>query len=647
MTVATAIETGTGGHPGPGQSQVLTKTSGKAPSAGWAGAPASSLSPSSVPGAQSFRSSWQSLLASLGAGLDGLSEEGTKTDIKDTVAETFPAGAAARASGASPMPVGAAAPQRNTAIPPLTKLEEQSYGSAAGGTGMTLAGSGAGIAASRDAAGVARQAAADPAGKHTENANPAEQSTDTRPAGSRKSAKLQPASAEAVVTQASTLAGIVSLVMPASGFVHPPANTAESQKQTSPSNLSTGLPDSAIRDALQRSPLNADSPGSAAGLTSPAGGHAADQDAAVANASHNASMTEDSLHRAVNSAPSGVLSVPAATSALDRTATHESGVSEVDSAGEESPAPGRTESHDENQPQTISLGQNAIQTQYQTQEVKAVEVPASNLAPSPSPTNADPGLSQSSPPIAMSPMAGKPEVAGSARTTGQATMRLAHAASPVEAAHQENHLLGGQPGSSALDGSALSRDPAGVPGAGNTAGNMAGTSLGTAAGAGSRETFAALDAGTTTGTPIWIHAGAQRAEAGFQDPALGWIGVRADGSGGGIHAALVPGSADAAQALGGHLAGLNAYLAEQHTPVESLTLAAPEGRSDQSASQGMHPGAGQNSGQDGYAEPQSNSQASSLANTVTVLPEISAQGSGLDGTGQAARPGGVHISVMA
>ena len=633
MTVATLIEIGTGGHPEPGQSQVLTKTPGKAPSAGWAGAPASSLSPSSVPGAQSFRSSWQSLLASLGAGLDGLSEEGTETHIKDTIGEAFPAGAAGRASGVSPMPVGAAAPQRNTAILPLTKLEEQSDGTAAGGTSVTLAGSRAGIAVSRDAAGVARQAAADPpAGKHTENANPAEPSTDTRAAESRKSAKLQPASAEAVVTPASTLPEIVSLVMPASGFAHPQANTAESQKQTSASNLTTGLPESAIRDPLQRSPSNAGSPGSAAGLTSPAGGHAADQGPAVANASHNASATGDLLNRGVTSAPSGE--------------------GEVVSARDESPAPGRTESHDENQPQTIPQGQNAIQAQYQTQEVKTVEVPASNLAPSPSPTNADPGLSQSSQPLAMSPMVVKPEVAGSARSTGPTMMRLAHLASPVEAAQQENHLLGGHAGSSALDGSTLSRDPAGAPGAGNTSGNMAGTAPGAAAGAGSRETFAALDAGTTTGMPTWIHAGAQRAEAGFQDPALGWIGVRADGSGGGIHAALVPGSADAAQALGGHLAGLNAYLAEQHTPVESLTLAAPESRSaeagtDQSASQGMHPGAGQNSGQDGYAEPQSNTQVSSPANTVTVLPEISAQPSGLDGTGQAARPGGVHISVMA
>jgi hypothetical protein len=97
---------------------------------------------------------------------------------------------------------------------------------------------------------------------------------------------------------------------------------------------------------------------------------------------------------------------------------------------------------------------------------------------------------------------------------------------------------------------------------------------------------------------------------------------------------------------------LNAYLAEQHTPVESLTLAAPESRSaeagmDQSASQGMHQGAGQNSGQGGYSEPQSNTQASSPANTAAVLQEISVPAGGLDATGQAARPGGVHISVMA
>ena len=628
MTVATSIEIGTGGHPEPGQSQVPAK----APSAAWADAPGSSISPSSVPGAESFRSSWQSLLASLGTSMDGLSEEETGTDGTHAVAEAFPAGTAGKASGASPIPVGAATPQKNATIQSLTKLEEQSNGPAAGGAGLTLTGSRAGIPAWRTATGVARQAAADPAEKHTENANPAEPFTNTRSAGSRKSTKLQPASAEAVAALASALPGIVSWVMPAPGFAHPPANTTGLQKDPSSDNLTTGLPDSASRGHLQQTQSNADSPGSVAGRTSPAGGHAADKDPAVENASHNASVAVDLLNRGESSAPSGEVGAV--------------------SAGEESPAPGRTGSHAENPPQTIAQGQNPIQPQHQTQEIKAVEAPASSLALGPSPTNAGPDLSRSSPPLAMSPSAGKPEAAGSARTTGPSTPRLAHRSSPVEPAQQENHLLGGQPGSSALDGSILSRDPAGTPGAGNTSGDMAGAPAGTAAGAGSSETFAALDAETATGTPTWIHAGAQRAEAGFQDPALGWIGVRADGSGGGIHAALVPGSADAAQALGGHLAGLNAYLAEQHTPVESLTLAAPESRSaeagmDQSASQGMYQGAGQNSGQGGYAEPQSNTPASSPANTAAVLQEISVPAGGLDATGHAATPGGVHISVMA
>jgi hypothetical protein len=62
----------------------------------------------------------------------------------------------------------------------------------------------------------------------------------------------------------------------------------------------------------------------------------------------------------------------------------------------------------------------------------------------------------------------------------------------------------------------------------------------------SAETFAALDATAAPGRPAWIHTGAQQAEAGFQDPELGWVGVRADASGSGIHAQLVAGSTDAA-----------------------------------------------------------------------------------------------------
>ncbi len=41
------------------------------------------------------------------------------------------------------------------------------------------------------------------------------------------------------------------------------------------------------------------------------------------------------------------------------------------------------------------------------------------------------------------------------------------------------------------------------------------------------QTFAALDAENSTATSKWVHAGRNTAEAGFEDPVLGWVGVRA------------------------------------------------------------------------------------------------------------------------
>jgi len=90
---------------------------------------------------------------------------------------------------------------------------------------------------------------------------------------------------------------------------------------------------------------------------------------------------------------------------------------------------------------------------------------------------------------------------------------------------------------------------------------------------------------------MWTHSTAYQAEAGFEDPALGWVGVRADLSGGAVHASLLPGSEQAAQELGRHMDGLNTYLAEQHTAVDSLVMAAPTGRA--AAEHGLEHGLGQ------------------------------------------------------
>jgi len=74
----------------------------------------------------------------------------------------------------------------------------------------------------------------------------------------------------------------------------------------------------------------------------------------------------------------------------------------------------------------------------------------------------------------------------------------------------------------------------------------------------------------------WIHAGAQQAEAGFEDPTLGWVSVRANAGSAGVHPALIPSSAEAAQVLAGHLAGLNTFLANRSQGVGDVTIASPE-----------------------------------------------------------------------
>jgi len=87
-----------------------------------------------------------------------------------------------------------------------------------------------------------------------------------------------------------------------------------------------------------------------------------------------------------------------------------------------------------------------------------------------------------------------------------------------------------------------------------------------------REPWVAADAGMEWKAPNWVRAGPRHAEAGFEDPVLGWVGVRADWSGSGIHASIVPATTEAAQVLGDHMRGLNDYLTEQRTPVAGIAL---------------------------------------------------------------------------
>jgi len=172
------------------------------------------------------------------------------------------------------------------------------------------------------------------------------------------------------------------------------------------------------------------------------------------------------------------------------------------------------------------------------------------------------------------------------------------------------------------------------------------------------ETFTALDAGGASRV-TWVHAGAQRAEAGFQDPSLGWVSVRADVSGGAIHAALVPASANAAQVMGGQLEGLNSYLSAHHSGVETITLAAPSGRTSESAEfESSGQGAQQGSGQSSSQESEQNQQrtnggfsANGQSNADSEMGRSSASSMGMRDAEQeiATQPSatGGRISVMA
>lgn len=76
----------------------------------------------------------------------------------------------------------------------------------------------------------------------------------------------------------------------------------------------------------------------------------------------------------------------------------------------------------------------------------------------------------------------------------------------------------------------------------------------------------------------WISAGGHRAEAGFRDPSLGWINVRAELGPRGIDVAVVPTCSSAGQVLGSHVELLGAHLEAQGMHVHSVTLTTQDSR---------------------------------------------------------------------
>lgn len=156
------------------------------------------------------------------------------------------------------------------------------------------------------------------------------------------------------------------------------------------------------------------------------------------------------------------------------------------------------------------------------------------------------------------------------------------------------------------------------------------------------DVFAALD-GESAPAATWIHAGPQRAEAGYLDPSLGWVGVRAEFSANALHANIVPATAEAAQMLNTHLAGLNAYMAD-HPTAAAVSMGAPDTSgwsSAANAGQGMNQ---ENAGR-GSAQQFSQNAAPSLAPSIGSARMASAGAGGE--SGPPAMRSGATISLMA
>lgn len=228
--------------------------------------------------------------------------------------------------------------------------------------------------------------------------------------------------------------------------------------------------------------------------------------------------------------------------------------------------------------------------------------------------------------------------------------RIAHgdgsaAVNAAPSTKQEHAIVAGQ--TFAIETPVMVRDQAGAHGA--PASVLATGNNPTGAG-GEQEAFSALDSGSTAGSPRWVHTPSGQAEAGFEDPTLGWIGVRAELGGGGLHASLVPGSAEAARVLGSHLEGLSTYLSENHTQVSTLTLATAGGSGGQAASD-QHMGQSMNQAMQQGASQRGNKVASS-AQVAAAIPNgshgINNSAAGEVDAPAYARDGrGTHVSVMA
>ncbi len=726
MTVAATIEIGAGGqigpggqmgpggHSEPGQSLPGARAAGKAQRAEWDGALGLSATTASVPAASSFRSRWQSMLASLNANLEcsGNDETAVKKKDENLAATVDPSLKATGSDAATVAHASVSTSQR------WGQVSAKQIASAEGEKNLFLADTEAGHSLSQTAWETLRQSASHPASKSGATAGTPSKEENTgnaHSAGAVKSVKPKAASGEIATGTAANLATVqsISVAIPAPvaevqspGTTEAPAQTplADQSSQLSraftlgfiqqTSSFQDGLGTATIGTITSRNKASGAFDGAEA-VDAPHADHSgvgAKETIATANQAMERVVIADgtqSSHTQVPVMPAAAKSangsqvesgndslsgeITAVTPATqDKAATVPARTSQIavhgelqnrniDEAGSsttnglapfaaavETSSSEQMRPQAESKPHALADSQPRPQTQTAIQSVDAVASPVGSVALHQTSAIGNAAASQSVPPPDMNPIADKAGAASNLKTSSlQAGSRTRHTAAEV---HGNQKIQAVQDGS---NNAALARDLSTAHVANLSSESSAAASKGEST---AHETFAALDAESSSGPATWLHAGTRTAEAGFQDPALGWVGVRADASGGGVHASLVPGSAEAAAALGGHLAGLSAFLSEQHTPVDSLTLAATEDRSanssmGQGAQQNMHQGthqeAGRETGQSQSSGQPSSPQASSPVMTAAAGREITASSGRAESTAQAFVSSGTHISVMA
>jgi hypothetical protein len=655
-----AIETaGVGPAPGeslgPGNGQIAASVSGKAQNtAGLAGTD-SNPSEFSSSGSASFRSGWQALLATLGIGKDGLSKPATAANTANTTLdETSEFGASTSNNEAvNSLTTSHLGTLTGKGWQGKTAREDgqtnsatqlSSSGSLNKADAITTATSAYGrIQASRSQKNLEAQSLLASAAKDPENATSTGSTDHAHPLKAHKntgqaSASTASASTALVTAQATTSTMPLTMAVPASA----PAVTSvqEKQEQIASTELSTSVLNNSVEiDGGHSAIASARSAFVAEAASAPAGRAAAHAGAAI-SANKSATVSGRTPVSANQSQPQGGSFGETQDSSLGSAQRVSANSSDAASARVQAQAQQQTQveidSQKQDQVHVLAAGQAAVAAGKQAdQQAGAGEAGAGGTV-----------ASQAQSSLSDAERTGEKEDKVSLRAS---TAKTAQGASSTAMEQHAVQVLQAQSTSTAAPAqTAWVRTQADTHGNGSGTSGDAGVSSTSTMESGARATFAALDADTRAGTPAWIHAGSQRAEAGFEDPTLGWVGVRADMGAGGIHASVVSSSADAAQVLGGHMAGLNAFLAEQHTPVETLTMASSSGTSSTLTDQGsMQQGAGQDTGQGASSQSQSNPLPAMAAISRAAVSESTPRGGDSSGGTEQTMRAGNHISVMA